>query len=339
MDNDIELRNTAHSEVERSAKLVEFVQNKVRQNPRHYHSFTGILQGNQDQHKDILQRLERVYCGHKQGRDGELEHGFILRIYISYVFTSFLLVLAVNVIVTLGIQNQIAIFEHQFRYLNRKIQAELKENQISVSDLLVSLTLLPAEIKLEYEKAISDMFPNLRRGPTITDFFYHLNPSINFLSYHLLQYIIDNFGSNPLKQEMNSYDADVITFMKTTTVKQLMDVCLGQQEIPPSFSMLEVKFDRDPETYTLYQLDQFQKRICCEIKLASITFVLNGLRRTNSFIAEWLISTVLVPHIIKSTKMLDLEFFLQRHVIDLTVNGTSILPDARPKLPAFEVIS
>ena len=52
LDNDIELRNMAHSEVERSAKLVELVQNKVRQNrPRHYHSFIGILQGNQDQYR------------------------------------------------------------------------------------------------------------------------------------------------------------------------------------------------------------------------------------------------------------------------------------------------
>lgn len=61
LDNDIELRNTAHSEVERSAKLVELVQNKVQQNPRHYHSFIGILQNNQDQYGDILQQLNLVY--------------------------------------------------------------------------------------------------------------------------------------------------------------------------------------------------------------------------------------------------------------------------------------
>ena len=70
LDNDIELRNTAHSEVERSARLVELVQNKVRQNPRHYHSFTGILQGNQDQYRDILQQLERTYQAHQQ-EDGK----------------------------------------------------------------------------------------------------------------------------------------------------------------------------------------------------------------------------------------------------------------------------
>ena len=70
LDNDNELRNTAHSEVERSARLVELVQNKVRQNPRHYHSFIGILQENQDQYRDILQQLEQTYQAHQQ-EDGK----------------------------------------------------------------------------------------------------------------------------------------------------------------------------------------------------------------------------------------------------------------------------
>ena len=69
-DNDIKLRDTAHSdEVKRSARLVALVQNKVRQNPHHYHSFIGILQGNQDQYGDILQQLEQAYKKQRQ-QDG-----------------------------------------------------------------------------------------------------------------------------------------------------------------------------------------------------------------------------------------------------------------------------
>ena len=64
-ESEAELRNTAHSEVERSARLVELVQNKVQQNPRHYHCFIGILQGNQNQYRDILQQLEHIYKGNK----------------------------------------------------------------------------------------------------------------------------------------------------------------------------------------------------------------------------------------------------------------------------------
>ena len=65
-EGDAEVRNTSHSEVERSARLVELVQNKVRQNPRYYHSFIGILQGNQDQYRDILQQLEHTYQAHQE---------------------------------------------------------------------------------------------------------------------------------------------------------------------------------------------------------------------------------------------------------------------------------
>ena len=71
-DNDAELRDTSHSsEVERSARLVELVQNKVQQNPRYYHTFIGILQGNADQYRDILQRLEQVYQEQQQ-KDGNM---------------------------------------------------------------------------------------------------------------------------------------------------------------------------------------------------------------------------------------------------------------------------
>ena len=65
-DNDSELRNTLHSTAERSAKLVELVQKKARQNCRHYHTFIGILQGNKDHYKDILQKLEQTYLSHQK---------------------------------------------------------------------------------------------------------------------------------------------------------------------------------------------------------------------------------------------------------------------------------
>ena len=61
-DNEAELRNTVHSEAERSARLVELVQNKVLLSPRHYHTFVGILHGNQRRfYDDILQKLEQTY--------------------------------------------------------------------------------------------------------------------------------------------------------------------------------------------------------------------------------------------------------------------------------------
>ena len=84
LDNDIELRNTAHSEVERSARLVELVQNKVRQNPRHYHSFIGILQGNLDQYRDILSQLEHTSQEQQLHKDGKITYNSLVAIHTVF---------------------------------------------------------------------------------------------------------------------------------------------------------------------------------------------------------------------------------------------------------------
>ena len=67
-DNEAELRNTVHSEAERSARLVELVQNKVQQSAHHYHTFVGILCENQDHHADILKKLDQHVC-HSRRQD------------------------------------------------------------------------------------------------------------------------------------------------------------------------------------------------------------------------------------------------------------------------------
>ena len=65
-NNDAELRNKLHTEAERSARLIELVQNKVQQNSRYYYTFIGILQTNSDQYSDILQKLEHTCSSHRQ---------------------------------------------------------------------------------------------------------------------------------------------------------------------------------------------------------------------------------------------------------------------------------
>ena len=53
-----EIRNTHRPVNERGADLVGYVQNKVRQNPRHYDAFIGALKSDLSQYGDILMKLE-----------------------------------------------------------------------------------------------------------------------------------------------------------------------------------------------------------------------------------------------------------------------------------------
>ena len=229
--------------------------------------------------------------------------------------------------------------ERQFRQIHENLLTELEDKNVCIKKLLRSLTLLPTEIRVDYMKAITEKFPDLRRESTISDLFYHLSPLVDFLSYGLLKYIIDEFGSNTLKKKMVSYSDDVLVFMKKTTVKQLMSVWPGQQEIPPTFSKLRAKIDENPSTYTLYDLDQLRKRFCSGVKLSDIVLVLIGLETSNSFIAEWLIPSALIPRLMESARMLDYGFYLQKRILKMSVDEKQIfpmLPDAKPKAPALQ---
>ena len=55
-----EIRNAHRSINERGADLVGYIQNKVHQNPWHYHTFLGVLRSDMSQYDDILMKLEQA---------------------------------------------------------------------------------------------------------------------------------------------------------------------------------------------------------------------------------------------------------------------------------------
>lgn len=59
-----ELGNAMHSEDTRASRLIGIIQDKVRENPRNYHTFIGVLE-KQDltQYGDILHMLQDTYKG------------------------------------------------------------------------------------------------------------------------------------------------------------------------------------------------------------------------------------------------------------------------------------
>ena len=183
--------------------------------------------------------------------------------------------------------------------------------------------------------SIHEVFPELRTEAGIREAFYHLSPLIDFLSCGLLNYIIGEFGSNTLKVMMKSYNVDLIRFMKETTVKQLMDVWLGQQDIPPNFSKLRAKLDQDPTSYTLYELDRLRRQFCGAVRLTEIVLVLIGLESANSFVAEWIVPSAIIPLLIEFAKKLDSGYYLHERILMMTVDEKqifAILPDTKRKV-------
>ena len=242
---------------------------------------------------------------------------------------------------TTDVSSHVHDLECQFRLLHERILSELEDRGVTVSQLLSSLLIIPTALRQEYNKSIKEVFPELRREAAIREAFYHLSPLIDFLSCDLLNYIIGGFGSNTLNAMMKSYNVDLIRFMKETTVKQLMDVWPSQQpeDIPPYFMKLRAKLKKDPTTCTLYELDQLRRQFCAAVRLTEIVLVLIGLESTNSFIAEWIVPSTVVPLLIKFANKLDSGYYLHERILEMTVDKIHIFPvppDAKLKAPALQ---
>ena len=192
---------------------------------------------------------------------------------------------------------------------------------MTISKLLHALTLLPVALKKAHEKSISEKLPTLRREESIDNFFFSLNPLFSFIDYSLLEYIIKKFGSENLKKNMNSYSYDIQTFMKQTTVGQLMDLWPGEQDVPPDFSILMAKVNEDPYSYSLEKLDILRKKYCAQAKLSDIVCVIIGVGKSSSFLAMLLIPSVLVPDLIESTRQIKDNFFQGESIASLSVDS------------------
>ena len=93
-------------------------------------------------------------------------------------------------------------FERRFRSLQKEILSQLVKRGIDPATVINSLTLLPLKLRKEYKKAIQELLPSLPSKEGIDKFFVHLNPLFSFLDYGLLEYIIKEYGSDTLVQDM-----------------------------------------------------------------------------------------------------------------------------------------
>ena len=218
-------------------------------------------------------------------------------------------------------------FEDRFHNLRRKVVSELIFTGVKTFAIIDSLTSLPLKLKIEYEKDIKVLLDkdgikdNDKEGVHVQALFFHLNPLFSFIDYELLEYIIKKFGSTLLKRDMETYCSDIQTFMKVTTIKQLINYLPGQTEIPPKFSLIEAKIGRNASECTLEQLNTIRRRYCGEVKLSEIVLHLVAVVASNSFIIRWLVPLALVSDIMKFTRNIEESFFQEYQITFLTLDG------------------
>ena len=185
--------------------------------------------------------------------------------------------------------------------------------------LIDTLTSLPLSLKREYESSIMKRVQDMRKEEEVEDLFFHLNPLVSFIDFSLIEHFIKKFGTDSLKEEMQSYCCDMQTFMKQITVQQLINFLPGKQEAPKNFSILKAKIGENASTCTLDRINTLRKRLCSEVQLSEIVFCLIALEESNSFIVSWFIPSVFVPDLAESAREINEGFYDTERIISLSI--------------------
>ena len=235
-----------------------------------------------------------------------------------------------------NVTSKISQLEKQFNDLHWSILTELKANEdITIDKLLHTLTLLPLNLRKEYQEAILNKLPSLPRKGDISELFLHLNPLFSFLDYGLLQYIIDRFGSSKLNEEMLSYCCDIRTFMSQTTIQQLVGYFPHEEDVTPNVSKVIAEIDKNPCSVKLSELDNLRREICIRARLSDVVCALVKARPSHSFTVVWRLPSILAPQVVEAMKQTEQSFFVKEKINSLFVDDLQLYNNCSSLIIAF----
>ncbi len=146
-----------------------------------------------------------------------------------------------------------------------------------MTDFCQTLMNLPYAIANENEEFVTSKYSLFKKAELIEDIFLHLNFYLSFIDFSLLEHIIEQFGSDSLKQDMSCYAEDMRQFRIKTPVSEALD---HLPKISADYSRLTVKFDFDVHTATLEDLETYRKRFASEFLLSQLALSLSDVQES-----------------------------------------------------------
>ena len=199
---------------------------------------------------------------------------------------------------------------------------ELKQSGVEATDIVDHISVLPLPLIPECHMRTKESIDEIEKLKTLTSLFQFLNGEVwNFIDYHLLEYVISEFGSQRLKQCMQQYAIDLKEYKNHATVHEFIQFWPTRQK-PPNYDDITVKLDKDPKLYTMRELDEFRQSLSVEFwpRLSDYAkFVTYHYSHAEgSFIVTWILPPGLVSEfeaVARSPK--GQAFFVQNQVLSV----------------------
>ena len=186
------------------------------------------------------------------------------------------------------IKEEIRQFEGRFNKLKRECRESLQKKRVHVSEVVDALTDLPADDIDEHKQFLESNISVYYQANDHAELIGQLSFNMNYLSYHLLDYMANTFQLDEVKGKMNTYKSDLRQFRMQTSLTLF---CRAQKRrrirLTAEFREMVAEFDW-PEDVTLEVVEQFREEYTSKHNLRECAMMVAQVR-PGSFIVTWFI--------------------------------------------------
>ena len=176
--------------------------------------------------------------------------------------------------------------------------------------------------KHEHQQFINDHLMRIEPATTFDDLWAKLNNYWNFLNFDLLEHIVSIFGSEELKQKMESYEHDLQSFRKATRVCDFISCWPVRGETPPKKELRKfvAKMKHDWDSCTLEDLETLKGVITRKFFLPGFALQLREIIE-GSITITWFIPAPFVNTLMEAIESTSSRFFMEQNIETITIDG------------------
>ena len=216
------------------------------------------------------------------------------------------------------VEYQVQYFENRFGDLVDKACREVKKIDLHI--LFSRVTYLPVSVRRQHQSFIEEKLTNIPPPETFAKIWSILNLYWDFLNYGLLEHVINQCGSEDLKQQMQNYILELSVFKQTTRLCDFIESWPCRDDGPPEdrLKKVVVKMNHEWSQCTLQDVESFKKALVHKFFLPEFDMLLQKAER-GCVCVTWLTSSSIATLLQQNLANIETEFFKKHDISTMTI--------------------
>ena len=216
------------------------------------------------------------------------------------------------------VEYQVRYFENRFGDLVDKACREIKE--IDPTILFSRVTCLPVSARPQHRTFIKKKLTKIPPPVTFESIWLTLNLYWDFLNYGLLEHVINQCGSEELKQQMQDYVDELSTFKQTTRLCDFIESWPCRDDGPPEdrLKKVVVKMQKEWSQCTLQDVESFKTALVQRFFLPKYDILLQTAIE-GCVCVTWLTSPSTATLLQQNLANIETEFFKKHGINTMTI--------------------